>query len=78
MLLFVSYLRHVLCKTRLIFPRINGPNVFMTMCVIVINTIFVSADPNPWPGVAIFLQNALIFFRQVIVLVKPKLTLKGN
>ena len=23
---FASYLRHVLCKTRLIFPRINGPN----------------------------------------------------
>ena len=25
---FASYLRRVLCKTRLIFPRINGPNVF--------------------------------------------------
>ena len=24
---FTSYLRCVLCKTRLIFPRINGPNV---------------------------------------------------
>ena len=24
---FASYLRRVLCKTRLIFPRINGPNV---------------------------------------------------
>ena len=24
---FASYLRCVLCKTRLIFPRINGPNV---------------------------------------------------
>ena len=23
---FASYLRRVLCKTRLIFPRINGPN----------------------------------------------------
>ena len=23
---FVSYLRYVSCKTRLIFPRINGPN----------------------------------------------------
>ena len=22
---FASYLRHLLCKTRLIFPRINGP-----------------------------------------------------
>ena len=25
---FTSYLRRVLCKTRLIFPCINGPNVF--------------------------------------------------
>ena len=24
---FMSYLRRVLCKTRLIFPRVNGPNV---------------------------------------------------
>ena len=23
---FASYLRRVLCKTRFIFPRINGPN----------------------------------------------------
>ena len=27
MVQFVSYLRHVLCKTHLIFPRINGPNI---------------------------------------------------
>ena len=26
MVQFASYLRRVLCKTRLIFPRINGPN----------------------------------------------------
>ena len=26
---FASYLRRVLCKTRLIFPRINGPNVYL-------------------------------------------------
>ena len=26
---FASYLRGVLCKTRLIFPRINGPNVYI-------------------------------------------------
>ena len=26
---FASYLRRVLCKTSLIFPRINGPNVNM-------------------------------------------------
>ena len=24
---FASHLRRILCKTRLIFPRINGPNV---------------------------------------------------
>ena len=28
MVQFASYLRRVLCKTRLIFPRINGPIVF--------------------------------------------------
>ena len=27
MVQFASYLRRVLCKTRLIFPGINGPNV---------------------------------------------------
>ena len=27
MVQFASYLRRVLCKTRLIFPRINGPTV---------------------------------------------------
>ena len=26
---FTSYLRRVLCKTRLIFPRINGPNDYL-------------------------------------------------
>ena len=26
---FASYLRRVLCKTRLIFPRINGPNIYV-------------------------------------------------
>ena len=28
MVQFASYLRRVLCKTRLIFPRINGPIVY--------------------------------------------------
>ena len=28
---FASYLRRVLCKTRLIFPRINGPNITMIL-----------------------------------------------
>ena len=27
MVQFASYLGRVLCKTRLIFPRINGPNI---------------------------------------------------
>ena len=30
MVQFASYLRRVLCKTRLIFPRINGPNIPFT------------------------------------------------
>ena len=28
MVQFASYLRRVLCKTRLIFPRINGPIIY--------------------------------------------------
>ena len=32
MVQFASYLRRVLCKTRLIFPRINGPNVDRHWC----------------------------------------------
>ena len=28
---FASYLRRVLCKARLIFPRINGPSVFLVI-----------------------------------------------
>ena len=28
---FASYLRRVLCKTRLIFPRINGPTVLLML-----------------------------------------------
>ena len=31
MVQFASYFRHVLCKTRLIFPRINGPIVDMVI-----------------------------------------------
>ena len=29
MVQFASYIRHVLCKTRLIFPRINGSNILL-------------------------------------------------
>ena len=31
---FASYLRRVLCKTRLIFPRVNGPNVLLFMACV--------------------------------------------
>ena len=31
MVQFASYLRRVLCKTRLIFPRINGPNKWISL-----------------------------------------------
>ena len=29
---FASYLRRILCKTRLILPRINGPNFIVVFC----------------------------------------------
>ena len=32
MVQFASYLGRVLCKTRLIFPRLNGPNVATLCC----------------------------------------------
>ena len=32
---FASYLRRVLCKTRLIFPRINGPIKFGTIHILI-------------------------------------------
>ena len=31
MVQFASYLRGILCKMRLIFPRINGPNVYLRL-----------------------------------------------
>ena len=38
MVQFTSYLRRVLCKMRLIFPRINGPSVsqFAPLCLVVL------------------------------------------
>ena len=31
---FASYLRRVLCKTRLIFPRINGPIIYLDVIIV--------------------------------------------
>ena len=38
MVQFASYLRGALCKTRLIFPRINGPNVTYPKDMVVLVT----------------------------------------
>ena len=45
---FVSYLRCVLCKTRLIFPRINGPSVpsFFFLCTLLPS---LSQTSSLWP-----------------------------
>ena len=44
---FASYLRRVLCKTRLIFPRINGPNVGKcNLGIVNLETMLVSSFPN--------------------------------
>ena len=37
---FESYLRRVLCKTHLIFPRINGPNVLLQFTTARLITIY--------------------------------------
>lgn len=42
--------------------------------MILISVIFLTGESDPWPGVAIFLQNALIFFRQVRALVMSIMT----
>ena len=42
---FASYLRRVLCKTRLIFPRINGPNEAFNLPVTVTQSIPASNEP---------------------------------
>ena len=36
---FASYLRCVLCKVRLIFPRINGPNMLEITSVLLIKNV---------------------------------------
>ena len=43
MVQFASYLRPVLCKTRLIFPRINGPNLSRN-CKLAVIEVSVSAE----------------------------------
>ena len=62
MVQFASYLRRVLCETRLIFPCINGPNVFarqvvvtlalsdtrLAICVSLPSFAFVSCDFFPF------------------------------
>ena len=53
MVQFASYLRRVLCKTRLIFPRINGPNV--CHCGAVVKELLTRADKKgSTPGEAVF------------------------
>ena len=41
---FASYLRRVLCKTRFIFPRINGPNV--PTCLLVLKSNSKMSNPK--------------------------------
>ena len=49
MVQFASYLRRVLCKTRLIFPRINGPmfpriNGPIILCVVGLQEMYGSTQ----------------------------------
>ena len=45
---FVSYLRRVLCKTHLIFPRINGPNVWFYLTLLFSFDLFTAARCCCW------------------------------
>ena len=47
---FASYLRRVLCKTRLIFPRINGPIVSLKRKDHILQAIY-----RKWPSVCLFI-----------------------
>ena len=47
---FASYLRRVLCKTRPIFPRINGPIELNTKHFLVAS-VFLSRGFATWKGV---------------------------
>ena len=43
MVQFASYLRRVLCKTRLIFPRINGPIVTIRRVTVAVFSVWIFA-----------------------------------
>ena len=47
---FASYLRRVLCKTRLIFPRVNGPIVSLKRKDHILQAIY-----RKWPSVCLFI-----------------------
>ena len=47
MVQFASYLRRALCKTRLIFPRINGPIVHEQ--TIICRQLFAGHVMSSWP-----------------------------
>ena len=44
MVQFASYLRRVLCKTRLIFPRINGPTIILDINLITVSALSMDAN----------------------------------
>ena len=46
MVQFPSYLRRVLCKTRLIFPRINGPIVSVNNSILPLHCLIVNFEPS--------------------------------
>ena len=64
MIQFASYLRRVLCKTRLIFPRINGP-IVQVVRLSYYNFFFVTVR-----------HNFMIFFN-IYTAVKPRILLES-
>ena len=68
MVQLASYLRRVFCKTRLIFPRINGPNVFDQLLTVLSDGAIkhIKVHPIfPRPSGAAFILITLGLFRQV-------------
>ena len=64
MIQFASYLRRFLCKTRLIFPRINGP-IVQVVRLSYYNFFFVTVR-----------HNFMIFFK-ICTAVKPRILLES-
>ena len=84
MVQFASYLRRILCKTRLIFPRINGPNVCLlpsaklpltiAISFAILSFVFASQAGRARSNIVIYINPAPT--QMIVVTEKPKIPSK--